>query len=243
MRRKRPWMADAAPRRCPLSMTWTFARRIGQPRGWDGTIGVGCFRVGDHSPPIATVCDTEMFANRKELSMRTSPAAMRRGLYGVFATTALGGLGAAALALPSATAAPNPCAASEIARTIGSVSTNTGNYLDAHLETNTALTNATGQPGPQAIASLKTYFDANPQVSKDMQTIQQPLTGLSSQCKLPITVPQALGLMQAMSNGQATGQLPGATAPVAGAPAQVAPAAPATPVTGPLPGPAPSTTR
>jgi hemophore len=190
-----------------------------------------------------------MFANRKEISMKTSPAVLRRGLCGVFATTTVGGLAAAALALPSATAAPNPCVASEIARTIGSVSTNTGNYLDAHPATNTALTNAAQQPGAQAIASLKSYFDANPQVSKDMQSMQQPLAGLSSQCKLPITVPQALGLMQAMSNAQAAGQLPGgtalpggspspqgATAPVAGSPP-----APSTPTTGPLPGPAPGT--
>ncbi len=29
-----------------------------------------------------------------------------------------------------------------------------------------------------------------------MTSIAQPLTGLSTQCKLPITVPQAMGLMQ-----------------------------------------------
>ncbi|MBV9089372.1 MAG: hemophore [Mycobacteriaceae bacterium] len=173
----------------------------------------------------------------------TAQQTLRRSLYGVFAACATGGVAAAGIAVPAATAAPNPCAASEIARTIGSVSTNTGSYLDSHPDTNTALTNAAQQPAPQALTSLKTYFDANPQVSKDLQTIQQPLTGLSGQCKLPITVPQALQFLQAAAqNGGLPGgsalpaglpSLPGGTSPAAGA---TAPAG-----TGPLPGPATTT--
>jgi len=181
----------------------------------------------------------------------TAPKTVRRSLYGVFAASAAGGVAAAALAVPAATAAPNPCAASEIARTIGSVSTNTGNYLDSHPDTNTALTSAAQQPPPQALASLKTYFDANPKVGTDLQTIQQPLVGLTGQCKLPITVPQALQLLQAAAqNGGLAGggalpagvsSLPGGTSPAAGA---TSPAAGATGPAGgaPLPGPATTTT-
>jgi hemophore len=156
----------------------------------------------------------------------TASKALRRSLYGVVAGSAIGGVGAAALAVPTATAAPNSCAASEIARTVGSVSTNTGNYLDSHPDTNAALTYAAQQPVPQAVASLKTYFDANPQVGTDLQTIQQPLAGLTGQCKLPITVPQALQLLQAAAqNGGLAGagalpaqlpSLPGGTSPAAG---------------------------
>jgi heme-binding protein len=173
----------------------------------------------------------------------TAPKAIRRSLYGVFAACAVGGAAAASIAVPSAAAQPNPCAASEIARTIGSVSTNTGSYLDSHPDANTALTNAAQQPAPQALTSLKTYFDANPQVGKDLQTIQQPLTGLSGQCKLPVTVPQALQFLQgAAQGGQLPGGgtlaagLPGATSPAAGAGSAVQPAQAPT-ATGPLPGP------
>lgn len=155
----------------------------------------------------------------------TARKRMRRVLYGVCAGCLAGGA-LAAFALPAATAAPNPCAASEIARTIGTVSTNTGNYLDSHPDTNTALTSASQQPAPQALASLKTYFDANPQVGKDLQSIQQPLTGLTGQCKLPISVPQALQLIQTMAQN---GGLAGGAASPAGLPS--APGAAAQPGT------------
>ena len=81
---------------------------------------------------------------------------------------------------PSATAATDPCAASEVARTVGSVATSMGNYLDSHPETNQALTTISQQQaGPQSLAALKTYFDANPQASKDLQALQTPLMDLS----------------------------------------------------------------
>ncbi len=111
-------------------------------------------------------------------------SAARRGLCAVFAVTAAGGVAVAALATasPSATAATDPCAASEVAKTLGSVATTTGSYLDSHPETNTALTMITQQQaGPQSLVALKTYFDANPQAGKDMQLLQQPLVNLSDQ--------------------------------------------------------------
>jgi heme-binding protein len=48
---------------------------------------------------------------------------LRRSLYAVFAASAVGGVSVAALVVPSATAATDPCAASQLARTIGSVAT------------------------------------------------------------------------------------------------------------------------
>ena len=114
--------------------------------------------------------------------MKKTTKAMRRSLYSVFAASAVGGAAVAVLTLPSApsaTAAPDPCAASEVARTVGSVATSTGSYLDSHPETNQALTTISQQPaGPQSLAPLKTYFDANPQAGKDMQQLQQPLSNL-----------------------------------------------------------------
>ncbi len=84
-----------------------------------------------------------------------------------------------------------------MARTIGSVSKSMGDYLDAHPETNQAMTSMLQQQaGPQSVNGLKSYFDANPKVAGDMTSIAQPLTSLSLQCKLPISIPQALGMVQ-----------------------------------------------
>lgn len=127
------------------------------------------------------------------------------------AVVAGAGVGITIFGAPSAMAAPDPCAASTIARTVGSVGTNTGVYLDAHPDTNAALTSIAGQPaGPQSIAALKLYFDANPQAAKDLQAIQQPLTGLTTKCKLPISLPQVLGLMQAAQENGLPSALPAA---------------------------------
>jgi heme-binding protein len=185
--------------------------------------------------------------------MNTTTKALRRSLYAVFAASAVGGATVAALAVPSATAATDPCAASELARTIGSVATSMGTYLDSHPQTNQALTTISQQQaGPQSLGAVKTYFDTNPQVAKDMQQLQQPLVNLSTRCKLPVSLPQLMGLMQAaQQQGDALpGGLPGAlqTAQTVGAPGAASPASPspASAVTqgvGPLPGPATTVTR
>ena len=129
----------------------------------------------------------------------------------------------------------------------------TGNYLDSHPETNQALTTISQQQGgPQSLAALKTYFDANPQASKDLQQLQTPLQNLSGRCKLPITVPQVLGLLQAaqQQGGSLPGGLPGSSPgaqnvgiPGTALPAQSTPALSVATGTGPLPGPATVTTR
>jgi heme-binding protein len=188
--------------------------------------------------------------------MRTTNRALRRSLCAMFAGSAVGGASVAALIgnlVPSATAATDPCAASELARTIGSVATSMGTYLDSHPETNQALTTISQQQaGPQSLGAVKTYFDANPQVARDMQQLQQPLVNLSTRCRLPVSLPQLMGLMQAaqQQGGALPGSLPGAlqTAQTMGVPSAGVPALPssASAVTqggGPLPGPATTTTR
>ena len=147
------------------------------------------------------------------------PRALRCGLSAGFAGAAL----VALVCSPAAVAAPDPCQASEIAKTIGSVATSTGSYLESHPETNTALTVIAAQPaGPQSLAMTKTYFDANPEEAEDLQRLQAPLVKLSTQCRLPVSLPQLLGLMQA---AQPTIAGPGPAVPLAQG-------------TGPLPGPA-----
>ena len=178
----------------------------------------------------------------------------RRGLFAAFAVFAAGGATVAALAVPSpsATAATDPCAASQVAKTVGSVANSMGTYLDSHPETNQALTTISQQQGgPQSLAALKTYFDANPQAAKDMQALQAPLANLGSRCQLPVTIPQVMGLMQAAQQGGGLpggvpGSLPAAQTvgvPGAGLPAQSSPAAAVVQGAGPLPGPATVATR
>jgi hemophore len=185
--------------------------------------------------------------------MISTAKALRRGLYAVFAATAAGGAGVAALVVPSATAATDPCAASELAKTIGSVATSMGTYLDTHPQTNQALTTITQQQvGPQSLGTVKTYFDANPQAAKDMQQLQAPLVSLSTRCQLPVSLPQLMGLMQAaqQQGGALPSSLPGAlqtaqsvVGPGAAMPASTSPASSVTPGSGPLPGPAFVATR
>lgn len=165
--------------------------------------------------------------------MKTGTATRRRRLFAALIAVGLPGAAVVMLAEPSATGASDPCAASEVARTIGSVAKSTGDYLDSHPETNQAMTAVLQQPaGPQSVGSLKGYFEANPKVAGDLQSLSQPLTNLSTQCKLPVTLPQALGLAQAAQGAGGLAGLPGG-GPAAGGTQGTPPAA-----TGPLPGPA-----
>jgi hemophore len=175
--------------------------------------------------------------------MKTPTATGRRRLLAGLIAAAVPGAAVAVLAGPPATGANDPCAASEVARTIGSVSKSMGDYLDSHPETNQTMTTMLQQQaGPQSLTSLKSYFEANPKVAGDMTSIAQPLTNLSMQCKLPITIPQAMGLMQQAQG--ATGGLPAlpgnpGALPLGGAagtpPAATGPVPPA--ASGTLPGP------
>jgi heme-binding protein len=142
--------------------------------------------------------------------MTTGSAARRRRLLAGLIAAVLPGAVFAVSAGPSATGASDPCAASEIARTIGSVSKSMGDYLDSHPETNQSMTSMLQQQaGPQSLTGLKSYFEAHPKVAGDMTSIAQPLTTLSTQCKLPISIPQAMGMMQQAQGGGGLPTLPG----------------------------------
>jgi heme-binding protein len=151
--------------------------------------------------------------------MKTPTATGRRRLLAGLIGAAVPGAAVAVLAGPPATGANDPCAASEVARTIGSVSKSMGDYLDSHPETNQTMTTMLQQQaGPQSLTSLKSYLEANPKVAGDMTSIAQPLTNLSMQCKLPISIPQAMGMMQQAQGGSGLpGGLPASPAPGPGA--------------------------
>ncbi|MGD1172329.1 hemophore [Mycobacterium seoulense] len=164
--------------------------------------------------------------------MTRGTATGRRRIFAALIAATLPSAALAVLAGPPATGATDPCAASEVARTIGSVSKSMGDYLDSHPETNQTMTSMLQQQaGPQSMTGLKSYFEANPKVAGDMTSIAQPLTNLSLQCKLPISPAQAMGMMQqAQGAAGALPALPGNAAgasPLGGAPAATGPAAPA----------------
>lgn len=176
--------------------------------------------------------------------MTTGSAGRRRKIFAALIAATAPGAAMAVLAGPPATGANDPCAASEVARTIGSVSKSMGDYLDSHPETNQTMTSMLQQQaGPQSLNGLKSYFDANPKVAGDMTSIAQPLTNVSLQCKLPISIPQAMGMMQqAQGAAGALPALPGNPAgasPLGGTPAappalpQPAPPAATSPLSGP----------
>jgi hemophore len=143
-------------------------------------------------------------------SLTGNTATLRRRLLGVLTATGLSGATAVVLlSAPAAVGASDPCAASEMARTISNVARSAGDYLDGHPETNQAMTSVMQEPaGPQSVSLLKGYFDANPKAASDLQTIASPLAGLSSRCKMPISLPQVLGFMQS-AQGAVPGGVPG----------------------------------
>ncbi|OBI77735.1 hemophore [Mycobacterium asiaticum] len=172
--------------------------------------------------------------------MKPSRAAVRRGLFAVVTATGLSCAGSAMVATPAATGATDPCAASEVARTVGSVAKSMGDYLDSHPETNQVMTSALQQqPGPQSLGSIKAYLEANPKVALDLQGLANPLNKLGTQCRLPISLPQALSMVQAAQGGGLP-NLPGAGAPAGTQPPALSPVSGGGALPAPLPGPKPS---
>ncbi|AGP66446.1 hypothetical protein OEM_49110 [Mycobacterium intracellulare subsp. yongonense 05-1390] len=124
-------------------------------------------------------------ANCEEFSMTTGSAGRRRKILAGLIAAAAPGAALAVLAGPPATGANDPCAASEVARTIGSVSKSMGDYLDSHPETNQTMTSMLQQQaGPQSLSGLKSYFDANPKVAGghdvDRAAADQPVAAVQA---------------------------------------------------------------
>jgi hemophore-related protein len=101
----------------------------------------------------------------------------------------LGGLAAASIGAPTASAAPEQCGADSLA---DSVSTTTGSartYLDAHPGANQAVTAAMGQPRDQAAVNLRGYFTAHPQEYYDLRGILAPIGDAQRQCNVSVLPP------------------------------------------------------
>jgi heme-binding protein len=111
----------------------------------------------------------------------------RRAAAGVCAGL-LGGLAAATIAAPNATAAP-ACSADSVAGTVSSVTGSARAYLAGHPGANQAVTAAIGQPRPEAEANLRGYFTANPQEYYDLRGILAPIGDVQSQCNVSVLPP------------------------------------------------------
>jgi heme-binding protein len=130
--------------------------------------------------------------------MQISGISMRRGVVGVLAAGALGGLAAATIALPAASAAP-PCDAAGLNNAISTVSGQTAQYLSAHPGANDAITNA-GGAGGNAEATIRNYFLAHPTEWADLQRIASPLRSLRKQCEVDVAPTEIARLYDAMAS-------------------------------------------
>lgn len=129
--------------------------------------------------------------------MTMSATAVRRGLFGAFATCALGSFAAAAIAIPTAGAQPG-CTASDFSHVASGVLDTAGKWLDAHPEANNVLT-AAGMQGAGAETSVRDYFVAHPQDYQELRGIAAPLIDMQHGCGAAIQPMQIAALYQALS--------------------------------------------
>ena len=133
--------------------------------------------------------------------MTMSATAVRRGLFGAFATCALWSFAAAAIAIPTAGAQPG-CTASDFSHVASGVLNTAGGWLDAHPEANDVLT-AAGMQGAGAETSVRDYFVAHPQDYQELRGIAAPLIDMQHGCGAAIQPMQIAALYQALSQSGA----------------------------------------
>jgi hemophore-related protein len=118
--------------------------------------------------------------------MNSSGNTARRKFAGACAGILFGGLAAATIAAPSATAAPDQCSADQVAGTVSSVTGNARAYLAGHPGANQVVTAAFNQPRPQAEQNLRGYFTANPQEYYELRGILAPIGDTQRQCNVSV---------------------------------------------------------
>jgi hemophore-related protein len=144
-------------------------------------IGYLCFGDGEISDQIAI--------QKEKMIMKSSGITARRHIAGVAAGCLLGGVAAATIATPTAAAAPEACTASGVSNTVSTTLGSARAYLDAHPGANQAVGAAFSQPRPQAAATLRGYFTANPQEYYDLRGILAPIGDTQRQCNVSVLPP------------------------------------------------------
>lgn len=117
--------------------------------------------------------------------MNFSGIAARRGIAGVFAGCLFGGVAAATIAMPTASAAVD-CTASGVANTVSNVTGSAREYLTAHPGANQVVTAAMNQPRPEAEANIRGYFTANTQEYYELRGILAPIGETQQQCNVSV---------------------------------------------------------
>ena len=130
--------------------------------------------------------------------MQMSGITMRRGIVGVLAAGALGGLAAATIALPTASADAD-CTVSGLSNAIGAVGAQTGQWFASHPGANKAVTDAGGQGG-DAEGAIRNYFVGHPSEWAELQRIAQPLRTLRQQCDANVAPADIARLYDAMAS-------------------------------------------
>lgn len=113
----------------------------------------------------------------------------RRQIAGACAASLLGGLAAATIVAPSAMAAPE-CSAATVSGTVSNVTGAARGYLDTHPAANQAVTTAFSQPRPEASATLRGYFTANPHEYYDLRGILAPIGDVQRNCNIQALPPE-----------------------------------------------------
>ena len=118
--------------------------------------------------------------------MKISSRTARRGVAGIGVGFLFGGVCAATIAMPVASAAPDQCSAQALSGTVSSVTGAAHQYLAAHPGANNAVTAAYGKPRDQATADLRGYFTANPGEYYDLRNILAPIGDAQRQCNVTV---------------------------------------------------------
>ena len=121
--------------------------------------------------------------------MNSSAISVRKNVARIGAAAVFGGvaIASAAAVAPTASAAPGEgCSASQVAGTVGSATTAARQYLDSHPGANQVVTAAMHQPRPEAEASLRGYFTANPGEYYDLRGILAPIGDTQRTCNVTV---------------------------------------------------------
>jgi heme-binding protein len=131
--------------------------------------------------------------------MQISGIDKRRGALAVLTAGALGGLAAATIASPTASAQPG-CTAAGLSSALGTVSTATGQYLAAHPGADDAITSSGAMAPGDSENAIRAYFVAHPQEWAELQGIARPLANLRQQCDVDVAPAQIARLFDAMAS-------------------------------------------
>jgi hemophore-related protein len=138
---------------------------------------------------------------RLKESLVTRPA-VRRSLFGAFATVAVASC--AALTIPLASADPESepapasadnCNASMLAKTVSGVTASLSDYFAAHPDVNQALMDITRQPAFVAVGQFDSYFGDHPDEANDLRGIQAPLVDYKNRCDMQVSPTDALTVL------------------------------------------------